>query len=318
MSRPTIIPVDLGGSPTACWRRPPLRPRPTPELVAALITHYRTERTVRGPLQVGFFHGGLPEPALLEAVGALPSRVACSPADLSRAEAQRLWESGVRTIELTVGSLDARVLRTNRIGVRAEVFPVMLDELFALGFSVGVVLHPGLPDSSHQTALAGAHTLAARSAVVDFVRIEPALALEGSRLSALAASERWEPMQLSEAVTTTLAMVEILEDAGIQIARLGLQPGQDIPCRATAGPLHPNLRQLVEVRRFYTRMAHELALVPRGSAVELQVNPRDLSWAKGTANANVRALRAERALSALRICPDEAIPRGDVRLSRVG
>ena len=144
------------------------------------------------------------------------------------------------------------------------------------------------------------------------------MALEGSRLAELARTGRWQPMSLGEAVTTSLQMVEIFEEAEVAIARLGLQPGQDIPVRAVAGPLHPNLRQLVEVRRFYARMAHELSLVPRGSTVELQVNPRDLSWAKGTANANVRALRAACALAALRICPDESIPRGDVRLSRVG
>lgn len=279
-----------------------------------MIAHYRTERPVRGPLEVGFFHGGTPADELLVACEELPIRVACSPADLSRAEAERLWAGGARTIELSIGSLDERVLRTCQIGIRAAVALVMLDELKAMGFTTGVVLSPGLPDSSHQSATAGARLLG-ESALVDFVRIEPALALEGARLAELALSGRWEPMSLSEAVTTTLQMVEILEDAGVQIARLGLQPGQDIPVRAVAGPAHPNLRQLVEVRRFYVRMAHELELVPRGSSVELQVNPRDLSWAKGTANANVRALRAERALAALRICPDESIARGDVRLS---
>lgn len=317
MSRPTIIPVDLGGSPTQCWRRPPRRGLPGPGLVTALIEHYRTERTIRGPLQVAFFHGGTPGDELLAVCEGLPVRVSCSPADLTRSEADRLWAGGVRTIELSVGTLDERVLRTCQIGVRGAVIPVMLDELRAIGFSTGVVLSPGLPDSDHQSAIADARSLADRSRV-DFVRIEPALAFEGTRLAALARAGRWEPMSLAEAVTSTLHMVEILEEAGVEIARLGLQPGQDIPVRAIAGPVHPNLRQLVEVRRFYARMAHELALVPRGSAVELQVNPRDLSWAKGTANANVRSLRVEHALTALRICPDESIPRGDVRLSRVG
>ncbi|MFT5686289.1 MAG: hypothetical protein ACI8RZ_007245 [Myxococcota bacterium] len=314
MTRPTLIPIDLGGSPTECWRRPPLRPAPTPELVEALITHYRTERAPSADLEVGFFHGGVPADALLAAAGGLPIRLASSPADLTRAAVAHLQAAGLTTIELAVGSLDARVLRTNQIGVRQAVIIEMLDGLTALGLRVGVILSPGLPDASHETALKTARALIGRAS---FVRIEPALALEGSRLSALATNGRWEPMRLSEAVTTTLAMVEILEEAGVEIARLGLQPGQDIPCRATAGPTHPNLRQLVETRRFYARMAHELALVPRGSEVELQVNPRDLSWAKGTSNANVRALRAERSLASLRICPDEAIPRGDVRLSAV-
>ncbi|MDG1482101.1 MAG: hypothetical protein P8R54_21090 [Myxococcota bacterium] len=314
MSRPILIPVDLGGSPTECWRRPPLRPVPTPDLVRALIEHYRTERASGAALEVAFFHGGLPEDALMAAASGLPIRLACSPADLSRAAVARLMDGGLKTIEVALGSLDARVLRTNRIGVRRAVLLEMLESLGELGLRVGVVLSPGLPDASHDTALTTARALIGRA---EFVRIEPTLALSGSRLSELADSGRWEPMSLGEAVTTTLAMVEILEDAGVEIARLGLQPGQDIPCRATAGPVHPNLRQLVEFRRFYARMAHELALVPRGSQVELQVNPRDLSWAKGTANTNVRALRAAHALASLRIRTDEDVPRGDVRLLAV-
>jgi hypothetical protein len=279
-----------------------------------MIAHYRTERAVGQALEVGLFHGGIPTDPQLEAAAGLPIRLACSPADLSRAAAERLQAAGVSTIELAIGSLDARVLRTNQIGARGPVIREMLSELSDMGLRIGAILNPGLPDSSHESALSTARSLVG---LVSFVRIEPALALEGSRLSLLAQSGRWTPMRLSEAVTTTLAMVEILESGGVQIARLGLQPGQDIPCRATAGPVHPNLRQLIEVRRFYLRMAHELALVPQGSEVELQVNPRDLSWAKGTANANVRALRAERALSALWIRADETIPRGDVRLSAV-
>ncbi|MFT4977718.1 MAG: hypothetical protein ACI8S6_003625, partial [Myxococcota bacterium] len=98
MSRPVIVPVDFGGSPTACRIRPPLRARPEPALVTALIEHYRTERAAPdAALEVAFFHGGLPDAAMLEAASGCALRVCCSPGDLSRAEASRLAAAGVGT-----------------------------------------------------------------------------------------------------------------------------------------------------------------------------------------------------------------------------
>ncbi|MEC8423387.1 MAG: hypothetical protein VX000_06395, partial [Myxococcota bacterium] len=66
--RPTIVPVDLGGSPTACRCQAPRREPPTPETVRALVRHYAEERSPPGPLDVvvAFFRGGVPSVPLLE------------------------------------------------------------------------------------------------------------------------------------------------------------------------------------------------------------------------------------------------------------
>lgn len=323
-ARPLIIPIDFGGSPTACWLRPPLSPRPTPALVEAMIEHYVTERATSGQaVEVAFFRGGVPGDDLLAAAAGLPLRVACSPADLSRADAARLWQRGVRTIELEVCTFRTIALRDIHRGYTGPVAALMLRELQSLGFRVGATLTPGLPNTAHQDAVQDAHIVAGAGSgsdgqpIASFVRLYPALALEGARLSVIANQRRWTPMHLGEAVTTTLAMVEVLEAAGVEIARLGLQPGQDVPHAVAAGPYHPNLRHLIEVRRFYGRLSSVLRFVPKGSRVEVQVNPRDLSWAKGTANENIRALRAQLSLQELKIRPAPHVERGDVQLSRV-
>lgn len=320
MSRPVIVPVDLGGSPTACHVRPPLRTPPTPALVSALIAHYRAERAPAGaPLEVAFFHGGTPSDALLQAAEGCAIRVSCSPADLSRAEAARLWDRGVRTLELEALTFHTRTLKLLRRGYAGPMVVTQLTGLRAQGFRLGVTLAPGLPGTSHDLALDDVAQLVDRAEAprADFVRIYPALALEGSELAALAEDERWTPMHLGEAVTTVVEMTDRLSRLGIAVARVGLQPGQDVPARAVAGPTHPNLRQLVEVRRFRRRMAAALTHVPEGSQVELSVNPRDLAWAKGTANENIRSLRARLSLQGLQVRPDDAVSRGEVALSRV-
>ncbi|MEL6346848.1 MAG: hypothetical protein AAFV53_27290 [Myxococcota bacterium] len=322
MSRRVIVPIDFGGSPTPCWLRPPLHDRPTPALVQAMVQHYQTERARPGqPLEIAFFRGGVPDDSLLSAAQGHAIRVNCSPADLSRADAARLWAAGVQTIELHVCTFRNATLSDCHRGYRGDLVAVMLRDLKRMGFTLGVTLVPGLPSSAHQDAVEDARTLTQGedgAPMVSFVRIIPALALAKTVLAELVETKRWRPMHLGEAVTTTLAMVEVLEAAGIAIARVGLQPGQDTPHRVVAGPYHPNLRHLVEVRRFYGRMASVLRLVPAGSRVEVEVNPRDLSWAKGTANENIRALRARLSLQELTIRPSDRLSRGEVKLGKVG
>lgn len=312
-----MIPVDLGGSPTRCAVMAPPEPPPGPDLVEALVHHYVTERMPAegARVEVAFFHGGIPGDDLLDAARPYPIRVAGSPADLSRAQALHLRERGVTTIELDVLTFDAGVLRDCRRGYTARHAEAMLAGLRELGFRLGVGLWPGLPGSSHRSALDDVAILA-RDHLVDFVRIYPALAFAGSELARMVREGRWRPMRLGEAVTTVHAMVEALERAGIEVARVGLQPGPDIRARVVAGPVHPNLRGLVEARRFRTRMARALAEFPPGSHAAVRVHPKDLSWAKGSANENVRALRANLRLCALHVEPDEQVKRGTVEVDR--
>ena len=310
-----IVPVDLGGSPTRCALSPPRDPLPTPELVSALIAHYRAERCPPGAhLEVGFFRGGLPDDALLRACGSLPIRVSCSPADLTRAEADRLRARGVTLVELEVATFADAVLRACRRGYTAGRVDAMRRGLTEQGLKVGLTLIPGLPGASHAAALEDARR-AASDPPAHLTRIYPALAFEGSELARMARERRWVPMGLGAAVTAVVAMVDLLEEAGVPVARIGLQPGQDIPHQAVAGPVHANLRGLVDGRRFRQRMAAALADTPPGSRATLRVHPGDLGAVKGTANEHLRAVRAELGLAELNVLPDPTLARGRVEVA---
>lgn len=315
-----VVPVDLGGSPTACAVRSPLRGPPAPETVEALIDHYLTERHPGGDAQaeVAFFHGGLPSDVLLEVCRPHPVRVACSPADLSRAGARRLQAGGVTTIEIELLTFCSDVLRGCSRGYTPGRVRAMLTGLGSLGFRRGGVLVSGLPGSSHHSAVSDARVLAGDGrdgARVEFARLLPALAFEGSKLAVWHAQQRWKPMSLGEAVTTTLEQVLVLESAGVEVARVGVQPGQDLSVKVVGGPVHPNLRALVEVRRFRGLMAAALASLPSERSAAVLVNPKDLSWAKGTANENLRALRAALGRPDLEVRPDEQVARGTVAVA---
>lgn len=316
MTRPLIIPVDLGGSPHAGLLAPPRRPLPSPELVAALVQHYLTERR-RSPEQraeVAFFHGGIPQDDFLQAIPTeLSRRVCCTPADLSPDLARHLGARGVTTIEvelLTTQPGVARALgRPGRVSAHLQLIAGLRD----LGFRVGAVLSPGLPGTTHHHALADAEWAAGDTHPrVDFVRLHPAVAWTGSGLAQHAQDGRWTPMTLAEAVTTLHAMMDRLDAAEVPVIRVGQQPGADIPAKVAAGPTHPNLRALVEHRRFLDRMRAALEPLPRRRAPRIGVHPADLSWAKGPANANLRRLRSDLGLPDLTVVPDPGCPRGKV------
>jgi len=312
MRRRIIVPIDMGGSPSRCIVAPPPGPLPVPETVEAMIGHYATERAPDGAeLEVGFYRGGIPTAELLAACGGRPIRVSCNPADLTREDAARLRAAGCEILELEVLSLDPYVLRTCERGYSVGRIKGMLRILAEMGFRTGVHLVPGLPGSDTESALADVRWLA-HTGQVDFVRVWPALGFQGATLAEWALDGRWVPLGLPATVVLLAKLLEALDEAKITVARVGLQPGQDIPVPVVAGPTHPNLRGEVEARRFRRRMMEALRENDLGTHAVLRVHPKDLGWAKGTSNINARALRTRLGLTELRIESDPEVTRGTV------
>ncbi len=310
-----LVPIDLGGSPSQCAVAPPRRAYPSPDTVRAMIELYR-ERYPDADMEVAFFHGGIPSTDLLNATGDLPVRLSCHPLDLDRKTAAQLAKSGCNTIELESMSLDPHVLRTCRREYTTTRIRNMTKRLRADGFKVGLHLVPGLPGSDVESALADAHALSAPDGPwVDFVRIWPALAFEGAMLDAWAKSGKWRPQDTQAMVEILIQIVDICAEEGIDVARIGIQPGHDIPVKATAGPVHPNIRGEVETRRFGSRLTKLLQGTPAGANIVVAVHPKDLTWAKGTSNVNARVARTRYRLASLQFATDENVSRGQLRIA---
>ena len=312
-----LIPVDLGGSPTACCLRPPRRKADLADKVDALIRRYQAER--KGEWwEVGFFHGGLPTPLQLQSIGDLPARLSCSPADLHPKAAARLFQSGVTTIELEVGTFQPRVLRKCRRGYTSSKAWAVMRGLVEMGFKLGIVLNPGMPGFRPEDCIEDAASLVRSGAPpVDFVRLNPAIAWAESAAAQWVKEGSWVPLDVEETVVIIRKMVDILESANITIARIGVQPGQDILAEAVAGPVHPNLRGLVEAERFRDRLMASLKGLHAGQAAHVRVNPKDVSWVKGEENNNIRAARQAFGLVQLKVVVDPMVPRGEVRTDLV-
>lgn len=284
----------------------------------ALLELHR-ERAHEGGLpseavRVAFFGGAPPTDAQLEALDGAPFTCRVRPDLLTRAEAHRLHHRGVRAVELDVLSFDDEALRAIDRRHRASLVRQQVSTLRSWGIEVGVVLAPGLPGTDHATSLRDAE-LAAE--FVDFVRIHPVLVLDRSALRELHATGRYQPLDLGAAVTICREMLDVLEPAGVEVIRVGLQPGPDGMGRAVAGPRHPALRQLVDARRRLERLRGALDDRHAGAHVLIRCAPGDETPVRGPRNSNLRALRAEFRLASVRILPDPELERGVTTIERL-
>jgi len=310
--RLVVVPVGLGccpDRPRCLLCPPPPAPLPTPATVRALVDHYRSERLpAGGQLRAAFFGGPPPAEPMIRALDGLPWSARVRPDLLSRREAERLIEGGAVAVELDALSFDDEVLRGAGRRYRSRAVRGMVDGLREQEVGVGLVLTPGLPGSDHSACLDDARL--AVELGVDTVRIHPVLVLDRSRLKRAHMDGLYQPLTLAEALTTCRAMMDLLEPAGVEVIRVGLQPGPDGFGRAVAGPRHPAFRQLVEARRTLDRLHGLLRDAPPGSVATIRCASQDETRTRGPMNQHLRDLRAEHRLLEVHVRPDSSLRRG--------
>jgi len=307
--RGAVVPVQMGCCPEPpycllCARRDHA---PTPELVEALVSHTRSKRGEEVPLHGRFFGGAPPTPDLVRGLRGLPFSVRVRPDLLSREEAARLAELGCVAVELDVLTLDDVALRVARRPYRASRVLEMVADLPGMGLEVGVVLAPGMPRTSHDGSVADARRLAPQ---VKTARLDPVLVLQRSGLQQLHMADLYEPLTVPQAVSMCRDMLEVFEAHGVEVVRIGQNPGADELGRCVAGPDHSSLRELIEAQRAREALVPLLARLPRGAHVVVRCAPEDEARTRGPLHDNVRTLRADGGFTELTIVTDATLQRG--------
>jgi histone acetyltransferase (RNA polymerase elongator complex component) len=222
----------------------------------------------------------------------------------------------VTTVELGAQSMDDRVLTLAGRGhtARDTVNAVLL--LREHRFAVGIQLMPGLPGDSADTFRTTVDAVIGLKP--DFVRLYPALVIKGTPLERLYCAGKYDPLTLDEAVSMCREACTKFERAGISVARMGLQPTEELerPGTILAGPYHPAFRQLVESSIFLDKMRAALreGSTKRRTAV-FAVSPRDVSSAIGQRRENIERLKREFGLADVRIVEDRHDSgRGEITL----
>jgi len=296
----------------------------------------RARRRAEGrSIELAFYGGDLwslprgPRAALLAAADvqvrrglAQSVRVTLSPISALRAPLGDLRARGVRAVEVPVLTFDPGVLRRLAARRRPDAGRAALARLRSAGMRTIAHLAPGLPGSSHRTAVTSAELLARIRP--DAVRVLPALALEGTWGATHVEAGLWSPMSVEEAVATCRHVVRRLRDAGCEVIRVGLQPAVDLQEApdVLAGPFDPAMRQRVEAEllRAAATEALRAAFVFPLREFTFVVHPREEAYLRGHENAALRRLKEQFRLDRLvvRTSPEVAPGRPIVLQGEAG
>jgi len=329
VSRPLIAPVLIPHGYCApgcpyCPDRGQAFPIPGPLQVAEAMDRARRKAPGR-PVELAFYGGDLwslprgPRAALLASAHGMVRRglaqsvrVTLSPMSALRAPLGDLRARGIRAVEVPVLTFDPAVLRRLAARRRADAGGGALSRLRQAGFRTIAHLAPGLPGSSHRTAVTSAELLARTRP--DAARVLPALALEGTWGATHFEAGLWVPMSIEEAVATCRHVVRRLRTGGTEIIRVGLQPAVDLQEApdVLAGPFDPAMRQRVEAELLRAAATDALRAAFAFPLREFSfvVHPREEAYLRGHENRALQRLKEQFRLDHLAVFTSPHVPRG--------
>ena len=214
-------------------------------------------------------------------------RISTRPDGLVTKQLQYLKDHQVRTVEIGVQSLNDDVLQLSGRGHSASDSLQAIKRTRAAGFLVGAQLLPGLPGDTPARALAGVREVIA--AGVQFIRIYPAVVLQGTVLADQFQNGLYNPPDLEQGIKIAALMLDCANKSGIPVVRIGLQADEELSRVGAilAGCWHPALGQLVKAQLFHDLVC-QLALQMQVEAdITIFCHPRQLSEVIGCKRNNL-------------------------------
>jgi len=239
-------------------------------------------------------------------------RISTRPDALDEETLSLLKEYGVKTVEVGVQSMIDEVLSLAHRGHCAEDTVSATLRLKQWGFEVGHQLMIGLPGDTCDRFLQTLDRVIELKP--DFVRIHPTLVLKGAPLESFWREGRYSPLQLEEAVQWLKKGILRLEKSSISVARIGLQPTQELERNYLAGPYHPALRQLIDSAIFFDLAASLLRVSQKKGRALFLCHPKEISNLRGQRNENILKLINRFKLRDIFVQYREDIPRGSLIL----
>lgn len=149
-------------------------------------------------------------------------------------------------IELGVQSFDPEVLSASNRGHKVDDVYKACELIKSYGFELGIQLMIGLPEDSLEKCIYSAN----EAVKIDpsIARLYPTIVLNDTELLEMYRRGEYDPLTTEEAVAITKEMYKILDDAGINIIRVGLKSTDLITegGEIQGHTYHPAFRQLVE------------------------------------------------------------------------
>jgi histone acetyltransferase (RNA polymerase elongator complex component) len=235
-------------------------------------------------------------------------RISTRPDALDKDTLSLLKEYGVKTVEVGVQSMIDEVLFFARRGHSAADTADAVSRLKENNFEVGFQLMIGLPRDTFDRFLQTLDRVIELKP--DFLRIHPTLVLKGTPLEDLWRSGEYCPLSLEDAVQWLKEGILRLEQSSIRVARIGLQPTEELERDYLAGPYHPALHQLVDSVIFFDMATSLLQRFQENGQVVFLCHPKEISNLRGQRNENILRLKKDFRLNEILIEERQELPKG--------
>ena len=242
-------------------------------------------------------------------------RISTRPDALDEEILSLLKEYGVKTVEIGAQSMMDEVLLLSTRGHSAEDTISAASRLRRWGFEVGIHLMIGLPGDNCDRFLQTLDQVI--DLKPDLLRIHPTLVLKGSPLELLWRAGRYSPIPLEEAIYWLKKGLLKLERSSVRVARIGLQPTEELEKHLLAGAYHPALHQLIDSEITFDMAKQLLQIHPEEREAFFLCNPKEVSNLRGQRNGNILKLENQFHLKKISIQSREDVPRGSLFLQNL-
>ena len=217
----------------------------------------------------------------------------------------------VTTIELGAQSLDDEVLRLAGRGHTAAEVEQASALIRSYHFKLGLQMMLGLPGDTRDKALKTARRIVELGA--QCTRIYPTLVIKDTELETMYREGNYQPLTMDEAVAQAADVMDIFEQAGVQILRVGLHPSEGLISKEAlvAGPFHVSFKELVETGRWRRKLVAVLG-DRCGGILQLTVHPQNVNALIGHGGVNRKWL--EERFQQVVIRQDEGVENGKLKV----
>lgn len=233
------------------------------------------------------------EYVLLGRVGAI--RCSTRPDYIDEEILSILKQHGVKTVELGLQSSSDSVLALTRRGHDFEAEKRACKMIVDAGLSLVGQMMIGLPGADAESEILTAGFIASSGATA--ARIYPTVVFRETELCAMAERGEYTPLSIDEAVSRSANVLEIFDEAGIDVIRIGLAASENLSSEDTyyAGPNHPSLGELIENELYYRKIRKLLLDFDLSSEknINIEVSRGALSKAVGQKKSNRLRLAEE-------------------------
>ncbi len=216
-----------------------------------------------------------------------------------------LKEYSVKVIELGIQSLDEEVLKRSLRNYPPGVAVKACQMIKEYGFLLGVQTMIGLPGDTLKKSIDTAQRLIGLKP--DMVRIYPTLVIKDTALEKEYMKKRYTPLSLDEAVLWCSILVQMYENAGVKVLRIGLQDTDELREKEViAGPVHPAFGALVYSKIFLERIKDRLENMDlKNKSLIIHAAPSDVSLVSGQNKSNIKYLKEKYRFRDVKVIGDQ-------------